>query len=170
MNWENKLSMEEEFRIKKNLGNSISVGLLSGVWAFIAEKLGIPAWPGFIGWSVFFFAGGDFKACKLSFPCLVLGPLLAYLTVFTQTTLNTSGISSAIVVVGLGFAMTIAQSFPIFQVASATFIGANVYFALGNNLLQSIVITSIGLIIGFISVKFGDILDSKILKKEKELA
>lgn len=154
------------FQIKKNLGISISVGLLSGLWVLIAEKLGVPAWPGFIGWSIFFFTGGDLKACKLSFPCLVLGPVLAYLTVLTQTTLGTSGITSAIVVVGLGFAMTIAQSFPIFQVASATFIGANIYFASGNNLFHAIVVTLVGLIIGIVSVKFGAFLDSIILKKE----
>jgi hypothetical protein len=151
--------------MKKNLGISISVGLLSGIWFLIADMLGVPAWPGFIGWSIFFYTGADVKACRLSLPCIVLGPILAYLTAYTQTALGTSGITSAIVVAGLGFAMTIAQSFSIFQVAAATFIGANVYFASGS-LFHSIVITPIGLILGIVSVKFGTFLESFILKKE----
>ncbi|MCQ4925475.1 DUF1097 domain-containing protein [Tissierella carlieri] len=155
-------------KIKKNLGISISVGLLSGIWVLIAEKLGVPAWPGFIGWSLFFFTGGNLEACKKSFPCIVLGPILAYLTVYTQTALNTSGITSALVVVALGFTMTIAQSFPLFAVCSVTFVSCNIYFASGS-LFHSIVVTSIGLIIGIISVKFGALLDSIILKDKMVL-
>lgn len=140
---------------------------MAGVWAYIGEKLGIPTWPGFIGWSIFFFSGANLESCKKSFPCIILGPILAYLTVFTMTSLKTSGITSALVVVGLGFAMTIAQSLPIFQLATATFISANIYFGLGNNLLQAILITSVGLIIGLISIKLGSFFDSIILKKEE---
>ncbi len=153
-------------KIKKNLGISISVGIFSGIWAFIADRLGIPAWPGFIGWSVFFFAGASVKGSLECFPCFILGPVLAYLTVLTQTSLNTTGIASAFVVVFLGFFMTIAQSFSIFKIASATFIGANVYFALGNDLLSAIWITSIGLIIGPLSIALGKVLDSIILKNK----
>lgn len=156
------------FKIKKNLGISISVGLLSGVWVLIAGMLGVPAWPGFIGWSLFFFTGGNLEACKKSFPCIVLGPILAYLTLYTQTVLGTSGISSALVVVALGFTMTIAQSFPIFAVASVTFVSCNVYFAAGN-LFDAIIVTSIGLIIGIASVKLGAFLDSIILKEKMVL-
>lgn len=139
---------------------------MAGLWAYIAEKLGIPSWPGFIGWSIFFFSGANYEGCKKSLPCIILGPILAYLTVFTITTLNASGITSALVVVGLGFAMTIAQSFSIFQLATATFISANIYFGLGNDLLKAIFITSIGLIIGLISIKLRAFFDSIILKQE----
>ncbi len=139
---------------------------MAGVWAYIGDKLGIPTWPGFIGWSIFFFSGANFEGCKRSFPCIILGPILAYLTVFTMTALKTSGLTSALVVVGLGFAMTIAQSIPVFQLATATFISANIYFGLGNNLLGAIFITSVGLIIGLISIKLGAFFDSMILKKE----
>lgn len=142
------------------------MGIFSGIWALIAEKLGIPAWPGFIGWSVFFFAGSNIKGSLECFPCFILGPILAYLTVFAQTSLNTTGIASAIIVVFLGFSMTIAQSFPIFKIASATFIGANVYFGLGNKLIPAILITSVGLIIGPLSIALGNALDSLILDKK----
>ncbi len=137
--------------------------MLSGIWVIVAEKLGVPAWPGFIGWSLFFFTGGDFEACKKSFPPIVLGPILAFLTAYTQTALNTSGITSALVVVVLGFVMTYAQNVSWFKVCSVTFVSCNIYFASGN-LFHSIVVTSVGLIIGIISVKLGAFIDSAILK------
>ena len=152
--------------IKKNLGISLSVGLFSGIWVLLADLLGVPAWPAFIGWSIFFFTGANLKACKVSFPCIALGAILAYLTVDTQTTLGTVGITSAIVVFGLGFSMTIAKSFSFFEIAPATFIAANVYFASGS-LFYSIAVTSVGLILGPISIKLGALFDSFILKNEK---
>lgn len=155
-----------EVNLKKHLGISLSVGILAGTWAYIGELLGIPSWPGFIGWSIFFFSGANFEGCKKSLPCIVLGPILAYITIFTMTTLQTSGITSALIVVGLGFAMTIAQSFKVFELATATFISANIYFGLGNKLLEAIFITSVGLIIGIISIKLASFFDSIILKKE----
>lgn len=155
-----------KLKLKENLGISIAVGIIAGIWVYIAGLLEVPAWPAFIGWSIFFFAGADGKACKKSFPCIVLGVLLAYLTVVTQTSLGAAGIIAAMIVFGLGFSMTIAKSFSIFEMAPATFIGANVYFASGS-LLYSIVITTVGLLLGPITTKLGASFDSFILKKEK---
>lgn len=146
---------------KENLGISLSVGVLSGVWAFIAGKLGVPSWPAFIGWSIFFFTGANWQACKDSFPAIVLGPILAYLTLFTQMTLGTAGITSALVVIVLGFTMTIAQSLPIFSIAAVTFVSCNIYFASGS-MFDSIVVTAFGLVIGLISIPLGEFFDSII--------
>lgn len=150
--------------IRKNLGISISVGLLTGLWVFIAEKLDIPAWPGFIGWSLFFFTGANFDACKKTLPCIILGSLLAYITVYVQTAFNTSGITAALIAMVLGFTMTISQSFYAFAAVSVTFVSCNIYFASGS-LIYSILVTSVGLILGMASIKFGEILNSTLLKK-----
>lgn len=157
------------FKIKKNLGISLSVGLISGTWALVAEMLGVPPWPGFIGWSIFFFAGSNIEAIKKSFPCLALGAVLAYITAYIQTTLGTAGLASAVVVVGLGFFMTYAQNLSIFALTAATFIGANIYFASGN-LLYSIVIPFVGLLFGPVSIKLGQLFDSIILKDNNRKA
>ena len=152
--------------MRKYLGSSISIGLTGAAWAFIAEKAGLPAWITFVGWSVFFFSGADFEACKKTFPCMILGAVLAYIAVFAQISLETKGITSALIVFVLAFAMTIAQSLPIFSAASATFIGCAIYFGTGN-LFHAIVLTSVGLILGIISITIARILDSAILKEEK---
>lgn len=151
--------------MKKYLGISIAVGIVGAAWAYIAEKLGIPAWITFIGWSIFFFAGADLDACKKSFPCIILGALLAYIAVFTQVSLGTAGITSAIVVFLLAFAMTISQSISIFSLAPATFIGCANYFATAD-LFYSIVLTSMGLVLGIITMKMGSFFDSIILNEK----
>ena len=128
---------------------------------FVAEKLGVPSWPVFFGWSIFFFTGADLNACKKSLPPIILGPILGYLTVTAQSTLGTSGITSALIVVVLGFTMTIAQSFSLFEVAAATFVSCSVYFASGN-LFYSIVLTASGLVLGIITIKLSDLINSVI--------
>lgn len=153
--------------MKKYLGISIAVGLVGAVWVLIAEGLGVPAWITFIGWSIFFFAGADLNACKKSLPCIILGVLLAYAAVFTQVSLGTAGITSALVVFLLAFTMTISQSISMFALAPATFIGCANYFATGD-LFYSIVLTSMGLVLGIITMKIGSFLDSIILKEDNK--
>lgn len=161
--------------MRKFLGMSLAIGLVAGIWFFIASALGLEPWPAYIGWSIFFFEGGDFKAVKRSFPCIVLGACLGYLALEgILLELGTSSLLIAIIaaiIVGiLAFTMTIAQTFPIFSVASATFIGASHYFGLTGYLdktpafLQAALVTSVGLILGMISVRIGGVLEQKIEK------
>lgn len=151
----------------KNLSVSIGVGLTGAIWAFIADKIGIAPWPAFVGWSLFFLTGADFKACKKSFPGIVLGAVLAFLAVKVQLTLGTVGIASAIVVFFLSFTMTYAQGISIFSVAPATFLGGAMFFGTGN-LLDAIVITSIGLILGIVSIAITRVFDKILLKSEQK--
>ena len=153
--------------MKKYLGISIAVGFVGAVWVLIAENFGVPAWVTFMGWSIFFFAGADLNACKKSLPCIILGALLAYAAVYTQVSLGTAGITSALVVFVLAFAMTFAQGVSIFSLAPATFIGCANYFATGD-LFYSIVLTSMGLVLGIITMKIGSFLDSIILKEDNK--
>ncbi len=153
--------------MKKYLGMSLAIGITAGTWAFVAETFGLTAWPAFIGWSIFFFTGGDFNACKKSLPCILLGAVLGWAAASTQIALGTSGVTSALVIVVLAFTMTIAQSLPIFSVASATFIGCSHYFGTGS-LFDAAVITSVGLVLGIISVYIGSFLNKKVLKIDIE--
>lgn len=153
-------------KVKKHLGISISVGIVAAAWVLIAEKVGVPAWITFVGWSIFFFAGADYEACTKSLPCIILGAVLGYLAILAQTTLGTTGITSALIVFVLAFAMTIAKGLPIFSTAAATFIGCANYFATGS-LYNAIVLTSIGLILGVITITMSSFLDSIIIKDEK---
>lgn len=152
--------------MKKYLGSSISIGITAATWAFIAQSVGVPVWITFIGWAIFFFAGADYEACTKSSPCIILGAVLGYLAVLAQTTLGTTGITLALIVFVLTFTMTIAQGFSIFSTAATTFIGCANYFATGS-LFDAIVLTSMGLVLGVISITISGFLDSIILKDDE---
>lgn len=164
--------------MKKHLGMSLSIGIVAASWFFVASALGLQPWPAFIGWSIFFWEGADWGAVKKGFPAVVLGAVLGYITLEgILLALGGSAIVIAIIaacMVGLlAFTMAIAQTFPIFGAASATFIGASHYFALTGYLdktpafLHAAFITSMGLILGMISMAVGAALNKVILKDEQ---
>lgn len=168
--------------MKKYLGMSLSIGLVAGIWFYVASAFGLQPWPAYIGWSIFFWEGADFRAVKRAFPAIVLGAVLGYITL-EGILLGVGGsplmvaIIAACMVALLAFTMAIAQVFPIFTVASATFIGASHYFGLTGYLdktpafLHAAFVTSIGLILGMFSIAIGGFINKNILKlTEKDLA
>ncbi|MDO5755702.1 MAG: DUF1097 domain-containing protein [Tissierellia bacterium] len=160
--------------MKKYLGMSLSIGIVAGIWFFVANSLGLQPWPAYIGWSVFFWEGADFDGVKRSFPCIVLGAVLGVITFYCIGLLGDipgPGVTlllASLMVMCLAFTMTIAQTSSLFRVASATFIGASHYFGLRGYLpamegfLNAAFVTSVGLILGMISVKLGAVFESKI--------
>ena len=78
--------------MKKVLGLSISVGLVGAAWTLIANQLGILAWPGFIGWTIYFYGGADSKSIKHSLPSVFLGVFLAYLSAIIQNNFFSNGL------------------------------------------------------------------------------
>lgn len=157
------LSIKEKFKV--NLGMSISAGIIAAIWIFFAGSIGVEPWTGFLGWSIFFFAGADLEAAKKTLPSIIIGPILAYLTIYGQTVFANSIIMIAFISFLLGFVMTILQVFSWFEIAGATFISANVYFG-SMSLYQSIFGVALGLILGLASIQLTGILDKMILEKE----
>lgn len=163
--------------MKKHLAMSLSIGLVAGLWFFIASSFGLQPWPAYIGWSVFFWEGANLEAMKRGFPAIMLGAVLGYITFWAIGTLGTLTtpmlIVASLFVCLLAFTMAIAQTFKIFTVASATFIGASHYFALRGYIhnpleafLTAAFVTSIGLVLGIISVKLGALINKTIVKYE----
>lgn len=153
--------------MKKYLGMSLAIGITAAAWFFVANAVGLQPWPAYIGWSVFFWEGGDVRAMKRGFPAIVLGAVLGVITFRCIGLLgNIPGpgmllLFASLMVGCLAFTMAIAQTWEIFTVASATFIGASHYFALRGYLpelegfINAAGTTSIGLILGIISVTIG---------------
>ncbi|MDO5737649.1 MAG: DUF1097 domain-containing protein [Eubacteriales bacterium] len=166
--------------MKKYLAMSLSIGIVAGLWFFTASKLNLMPWPAYIGWSVFFWEGANFEAVKRGFPAIVLGAVLGFITFYCiglLPDLNTVNlIFASLMVCLLAFTMAFAQNIKIFQVASATFIGASHYFALRGHavylddplmaFLTAAFVTSIGLILGVISVWLGGVINKTVVKYE----
>lgn len=155
--------------MKKVLGLSISVGLVGAVWTLVAGSLGILAWPGFLGWTVYFYGGADSKSIKLSLPSVFLGVFLAYLSVIIQNNFFSNGLWVFIPAFLLSFTMTYAQNLPIFRIVPAIFAGSILYFSTGS-FFYALVISSIGIIVlGITSTVLGNLLDNLIYKQDKPL-
>lgn len=157
------LTIKEKFNYY--LGMSTAAGIIAALWFFAANAIGIEPWTGFLGWSIFVFAGADLEAAKKTLPSIIIGPILAYLTVYGQTAFSNSILMIAFISFLLGFIMTILQVFPFFEIAGATFISANVYFA-SMSMYQSIIGVALGLILGLVAVQLSAVFESVILKNQ----
>ena len=58
---------------------SLSIAVLGGIWAFIALKVGLLVWAGFIAWGCFFHSGGDQKALIKTICGNVYGVIVAWI-------------------------------------------------------------------------------------------
>lgn len=130
---------------------SLSIGILAGIWTYLSVLLGLLTWPAFIGWAIFFFAGGNKEALTKAFPPLLVGLILGYLTVLANTALSGDTLILSILVVILAFIMTFMMNVPILATAPAAFAAAATYFGVGDPLKAGIPLI-IGLLLGYISV------------------
>lgn len=152
---------------KKYLGISIAVGLVGAAWNIIADWQGWLAWPGFIGWTLYFYTGANTEAIKKGLPAMFLGTALAFLSTQIQIGPFADGALKYVPAFLLSFFMTYAQNIKFFQVAPATFLGSILYFSTGS-FFYALVIATIGVVVmGPISMGLGSVFDRIILGKDK---
>lgn len=60
---------------------AISVGLLSGVWAWIANIFKMVSWTGFVGWTSYYSSGGMAKGLIRSLTSNLTGIIYALLII-----------------------------------------------------------------------------------------
>lgn len=130
---------------------SLSIGILAGIWTYLSVILGWLTWPAFVGWAIFFFAGGNKEALVKAFPPLLTGLILGYLTVQANTALSGDTLILSILVVVLAFIMTFMMNVPLLATAPAAFAAAAVYFGVGDPFKAGIPLI-IGLLLGLVSV------------------
>lgn len=132
--------------MKRYLGMSLAVAVIAVIWVFVADLIGWISWPGFIGWSIYFYGGAKPDALKKGVPCYTLGALLAWLAVIMQAGLGSLPIIVLIPIFLLAFLMTYAQTWDIFSLAPATFLGSATYFGTGSS-VDTVVIGLVGMIV-----------------------
>lgn len=139
---------------------ALLIGLMAGAWAFIAPQMGLPTWPGFIGWSFYFVAGAAPSALYKAGLPLLAGVLLAFAAFLTMGPL---GALAPLAVVAIATIMMLLGNSPLFAVIPAQFAGAASFFGVLNYTLNSggtavgalVEVTSalaVGLVIGIISI------------------
>ncbi len=130
---------------------SLSIGILAGIWFYLSVVLGLLAWPAFVGWALFFLAGGNKEALVKALPPVLVGLVLGYLTVFANTALKGDTLVLSILVVILAFVMTFMMNIPWLATAPAAFAAAAVYFGIGDPIKAGVPLI-LGLFFGIVSV------------------
>lgn len=139
---------------------ALLIGLMAGAWAFISGKLGLPTWPGFIGWSFYFVAGATPSALSKAGLPLLAGVLLAF---GAFQAMGSLGAFAPLAVVAIATIMMLLGSHPLFAVVPAQFAGAASFFGVLSSgfaahtaLVYTVITLACGLVIGWISIVVPD--------------
>lgn len=139
---------------------SLSIGILAAIWTFASAKFGILTWPGFVGWAIFFFAGGNKEALSKNIPPMLSGVILGFVCVKIFTAMAGGPITLAVLVGIIAFIMTFMMNIPLFATAPTAFASCATFFGAGDPIKAAIPLF-IGLILGYISVVVPDMFTSK---------
>lgn len=132
--------------------------------SILTTLLELPAWPIFIGWSLFYLIGANKESVKVNLPSLVGGAVLASLTSSLLNYLALGLIPNAIIV-GIMAALAIFMQETIwFKMVSMVFIGINMYFALGS-VLFGVILPALGFVMGLVTNQLIILIDNNKKKK-----
>lgn len=157
----------------KNMNLALSVGVLAGLWVFLAVTVGTIAgvtiypWGVFMTWALFFAAGANNEAAVKVATTAVWGPILGWLCIYLGVTILGQWL---LVPVGLGIAVFILAvsivimmtDIPFFSFGPGAFVGWAVFFATNNDFVGSVVILLIGVGLGWLSVNIPGWLTTKV--------
>ena len=129
---------------------SISVGLLSGLWAYLSSALGIITWVGFIGCTTYFAAGGKIEGFQKAVITNLFGVMWAMLIIKGSTLLSFT--LAGAILTGIGsFAMCAQARLGFLTFIPGTFAGSCVTFATNGDWQAVIVALLCGAVLGLAS-------------------
>lgn len=145
---------------------SISTGLFCGIWALLAENIGIASWLGFVTCTTYFACGeknlkGVIKALSLNFSGMICALIVIKLNTnipFTGSTLIYTGFFT--------FIMCIIAKKEMLNFIPGTFMGSFSTFAANGNFKMIIPAFLIGGLLGLICDRGGIWLHDISMKKE----
>lgn len=144
---------------------AISVGVFSGIWAFVSDAFGLITWVGFIGFTSYFASGGKFAGLKKSIFANVSGIVWAMCIILGSRYLSNS-YCSYILTGFFSFVMCIQAKAKTLEFIPGAFLGACSTFGTGGNWGAVIISLIIGSIFGHISEILGLLFYGKFGKRE----
>src|SRR5262245_37486685 len=104
---------------------SLSIAVLGAIWAFIALKVGLLVWAGFIAWGCYFHSGGDQKALVKTICGNVYGVIVAWiaLLIIFKFGVGDMGLVAICIVVGV----TVFFLVIVAKIEQLSVVPANVY-------------------------------------------
>jgi len=128
---------------------AFTVAVLAMLWTYVSPLIGLLTWPAFVGWAIYFIAGGEARSIVKGGAPLLLGILLAWCAVQVGSGFEAFGIPLAVGVIA--FAMVMLANVGLFALIPAQFIGAAVFFGTGADLPATLISMALGLALGLLS-------------------
>ena len=145
---------------------AISVGILSGLWAFISDSLGLITWVGFIGCTSYFASGGKIDGFKKSIISNISGVIWAMCIILGSSAFSSPYISYILTGI-FSFVMCIQAKSKILGFIPGAFCGACCIFGTGGNWKAVIIALICGGILGHLS-DIGGLLLYRRFKKDTD--
>ena len=134
------------------LSNAITVGLLSGVWAYISTKLGIITWVGFIGCTSYYAAIGQNKKLKDSLISNIVGIVIGMMIIYGSRFLGDNILGVVVMTTVFSFLMVAQGKLKSLSFIPGTFLGCCCVFGTNGNWQDTVIaIICGGIFVGYIS-------------------
>ncbi len=153
--------------IKTLLSLALTTGILSGLWGWTADSLGLISWMGFLGCTAYFACPqGGFKGLFISLFTLCSGVAWALIIIHGSAVVQHLDIINYVLTAIVAFMMCLQARHTLLSFVPGTFIGACATFA--NQGEWPIVIASLlpGLLFGFAMKNSGLWLASRSVKNK----
>ena len=111
---------------------ALAVFIVTFLWMFIGNEFWIPTWPAFIMWACFYFIGASEDALKRALPSSISGTIIGYLVIQGLSSIGPGLFFQAILVGLMAAVIILVQEHRWFVSVPMTFIGLNLYFAVGS--------------------------------------
>ena len=111
---------------------ALAVFVITFLWMFIGNKFWVPTWPAFIMWACFYFIGASEDALKRDLPSSISGAIIGYLVLQGLSLIEPGLFLQAILVGFMAAGIILVQEHKWFVSVPMTFIGLNLYFAVGS--------------------------------------
>ncbi|MGL4847584.1 MAG: DUF1097 domain-containing protein [Clostridium sp.] len=143
----------------------ISVGVLSGVWAWMAATFGMVSWTGFVGWTSYYSSGGKLRGLIRSLFSNATGILYAML-IIKGSSIFPNEYWSYFLTAFFSFMMVIQAKYKKLEFISGAFCGCFSTFGLNGHWQAVIPALICGNILGYASEMIGIYFHKLFGKKE----
>ncbi|QNH65768.1 DUF1097 domain-containing protein [Proteus vulgaris] len=129
---------------------ALTTGILSAIWAFVANQFDLLSWAGFLGCTAYFaYPKEGIKGLAVTIATIMSGVIWALAIIYGSQIFNDISIFGYAVTGVIAFIMCIQAKSTLLAYIPGTFIGACTIFAAQGDLTQTIPSLIVGVLFGY---------------------
>ncbi|WP_193017519.1 DUF1097 domain-containing protein [Proteus sp. FME41] len=129
---------------------ALTTGILSGIWAFVANQFDLLSWAGFLGCTAYFaYPKEGIKGLAVTMATIMSGVIWALAIIYGSQVFSDISIFGYAVTGVIAFVMCIQAKSALLAYIPGTFIGACTLFAAQGDLVQTIPSLIVGVLFGY---------------------